>query len=446
MGNEEIRITGIGTNQPALNENLSKSYDLVRGVPEEPSIWENFSPGTLALTAAFPLFFSSKEFKQVPMNPALSGKELAANKYRMIKANELSALLNRMKIKDPFLNADIISMKNEIKSIQNSGALAKDRLAALNKKYIELIDKNSTWKKSFIQKALAKGAAKSPSFAGELLKGYKTNKIMILFEAAQEIPSIVSAFQTDTSTGMKQLAKSAGRTAAGFGGFIAGTAAGAKVGAILGSVIPGAGTLVGGLIGSVLGFAIGGFTSQLAKMGYDQVIPSEQKLQKDKDIETMLSSTGNTEEVKTALLQEISLCDAYLKETGQVLAQAKAEGDEETAAQVRSQMTIVLDTMNQLNEIYKNKFGESLLSDAGSQSQQQTAAGSTTAEGNTGSTATATANPYSNPSTMTLPASPLINPYNPTGFMGNEFMNYTPQRDWSAMLPGNVANKLFAVG
>ena len=127
MGNEEIRITGIGTNQPALNENLSKSYDLVRGVPEEPSIWENFSPGTLALTAAFPLFFSSKEFKQVPMNPALSGKELAANKYRMIKANELSALLNRMKIKDPFLNADIISMKNEIKSIQNSGALAKDR-------------------------------------------------------------------------------------------------------------------------------------------------------------------------------------------------------------------------------------------------------------------------------------------------------------------------------
>ncbi len=439
MGNEEIRITGIGTNQPALSENLSKSYDLVRGVQEEPSIWDNFSPGAIAVSAIFPLVLQAKEFKGVKINPSLSGKELAANKYRMIKVNELSAQLDRMKVKDPFLKADILSLQNELKTIQNNGGLAKDKLAALNKKYVELIDKNSTWKKSFIQKGLAKGAAKCPSFGTELLKSYKTNKIMILFEFMQEIPSLIGAFQKDTETGMKQLAKSTGRTAVGFGGFIAGTAAGAKLGAILGSVIPGAGTIAGGIIGSVLGFAIGGFTSQLAKMGYDQVIPSEQTLQKEQDIKTMLNSIDKSEEAQTALRNEIALCDGYLRYAGELLAEAKQEKDKETEAQIRSQMTVVLDTMNQLNEIYKNKFGTGLLSDAESASTQEPQ----TQKTNTGNETASVTNPYSNPYTMTLPASPMINQYNPSGFMGNEFMNYTPQQDWSAMLPGNVANKLF---
>ena len=445
MGNEEIRINGIGTNNAALRPGLEQSYDLVRGREEAPSIWENFSPGSLALYAAFPILFNHKEFKSVQLDKTLTGNAARANSYRMIRANELAVYADKLKAKNAFMNADLISLKEDIRRAQNSGKLAKAQLAELNKKYFKLLDQSTSWKTSFIQKGLAKGAVKSPSILGELAKVHKGNKLMILFELLQEGTSVYQAFQQGTDTGMKQLAKSTGRAAVGYGGFVAGMAAGGKIGALLGSVIPGAGTVVGGIIGSVIGFAIGGFTSQLAKSGYDKIIPSEDNIAKENRIEKMLSSTDTSNEAKETLQNEIALYYQYLNEAGPILnslEKSEEDSDRESAAHLRSQMMIVYNTLNELDKIYKQKFGESLISQATTNTDTAataTSTAATTAQSQTAAPQTV----YNSPAAMTMQPSPLISAYNPTGFVGNEFMNYTPQQDWSAMLPGNVSNRLF---
>ncbi len=434
MGNDELKVTSMQPNQ--LRENLQQSYNVVRGIPEEPSIWENFSPMALGSSIAFPLIFNCKEFSSVKMDPTLSGGNLKSNKYRMVRLNELNAHVNRLNVKDPFLQSDVLSLKDEIKSVQTNGALAKDKLKALNKKYYEIVSKNTNWKTGFVTKALAKGATKS-SFCGEVLKSYKSNKIMILFEALQEVPSVVQAFGESSEKGVKQLAKSTGRTAVGFGGFVAGTAAGAKIGALLGSVIPGAGTLVGGLLGSAIGFAIGGVTSQLAKMAYDKVIPSETEITKENKIETMLSEYDTTPEAKKNLEEEIAYCNNYLYEAGAILEAAEQEGDTETANATKAQMTQVYNVFNELKTVYQRKFGQSVVSEINKTNP--------TEEAQTQKQASTTET--QNPSTInpTMQTNPLFTAYNPTGFIGNEFMNYTPQIDWSAMLPSNVSNKMFGV-
>ena len=295
------------------------------------------------------------------------------------------------------------------------------------------------WEKK-IKIVLAKAGTKSPTVLGELTKAYKNNRIAILFlELMQEGLVVWQAFQQDTGTGVRQLVKSTGKVATGCAGYVAGMAAGAKIGALIGSIIPGAGTFVGGAIGSALGFAIGGFTSSLLKTGYDKLIPSEDNIVKDKRITSMLSPSDKTPEAKAALEQEIVLYNNYLKEAGQVLSGAIQSNDKETEAAVRAQMTPVNDVLNQLVAIYEQKFGINL-----AQATTETAAAQTPAtQTSTGTTQTTTNTTYNNPATMTMQPSPLVNPYNPTGFVGNEFMNYTPQRDWSAMLPSNVANNLF---
>ncbi len=442
MGNDELKVTSM---QPSeLRENLQQSYNVVRGIPDEPSIWENFSPMALGSSIAFPLIFSCKEFSSVKMDPSLSGIDLKSNKYRMVRLNELNAHVNRLNVRDPFLQSDVLSLKDEIKSIQGNGALAKDKLKALNKKYYEIVSKNTNWKTGFITKALAKGATKS-SFCGELLKSYKSNKIMILFEALQEAPTVIQAFGESSEKGMKQLAKSTGRAAVGFGGFVAGTAAGAKIGALLGSVIPGAGTLVGGLLGSAIGFAIGGLTSQLSKMAYDKVIPSENEITKENKIETIISEQDTTPEAKQNLEEEIAYCNNYLYEAGAILEAAINEGDTETQEATREQMTAILNVLNQLKTVYQKKFGEAVVSELNNEAKQEKTEQIAQNGSNTQTTTDTQAATNTQTSNITMQTNPMFNPYNPTGFIGNEFMNYTPQIDWSAMLPANVSNKMFGI-
>lgn len=120
-------------------------------------------------------------------------------------------------------------------------AKAKD----LSKNVKNLLDMNSAAAKNkFI--SLAKGAFKK-EFLG-----------FMLFEMAFNIGKISTAFNKDTSTGIKQTGQSVGKSALGVAGWCLGRAAGtwlgAKAGAAIGTAIcPGAGTVVGALIGFTVG-------------------------------------------------------------------------------------------------------------------------------------------------------------------------------------------------
>ncbi len=438
MGYEEIKVNGIGTSdRAAVRENLEKAYDITHGVPEEPSIWDNFSPLALGSSILFPFIVNSKEIQAVPLDATLTGKAARANKYRMIRTNEISAFAERLKSKNPFLTSDILTFQNEIKNLQNSGRVTKAQFDALNKKYFQLLSKTSTGKMSFVQRGLANGAAKSPGVLGGFTKSFKNNKIILAIEVFQELLAVGDTFmQHGSEAGMKQIVKSTGKVAAGFSGFLAGSAAGtwagAKLGALIGSVIPGAGTVVGGLIGSVLGFAIGGFTSQLARAGYDKIIPPEKQLAQDKKYDSMLSATDTSPETQQALQNEIAICYNYLSEVGPLLQQAKESKDTINEPQIRVQMRIVKNAMDSLDNAYKEKFGISVVSQIDSQMQAETESSPTQSQSSTTST-------NNNISMMQNPylQTPVFNGY---GFNGT-----MPMQDWSAMLPAGTSQQLFGI-
>ncbi len=423
MGIDGIKAIGI---TDSAKKNIEQSYDAVHGSSPEPSIWENFSPLMLTSTALFPILFKSKDVKSIPLDKTLSGRNARLNKSRIIYLNELSARTDALKIKDPFLNADLNTINANISKAQKAGKITKAELKALNKKYFELLEKSSTWKFSPLQKTLAKCAVKSPNILGRFTKSFISNKFMFLVEAVQEVESVMNAFNNSTDSGMRQLAKSTGRAVVGYSGFAAGAAAGGKIGALLGSVIPGAGTFVGGLLGTVIGFSIGGVFSHLAKAGYDKVVTSEAQSAKEKTLSTILSSTDNSEEGKNMLRKEIQSYIEYLNQAEDIVAQLR-EYDAEKAANIQSQMVVVNNALQELSKLYREKYGEDVIGMAAPAATNTTSA--------------------SNNSTAAVAAqqNPLSSAYNLTGVTGNEFMNYTPQQDWASMLPAGTYNRLFNV-
>ena len=144
MGNEILKVDSV--NMAQRRELAEQSYDKVRGVQEQPSIWTNFSPGSLAMNAAFPLVFQRKEFQSVAMDKALKGKELFSNTGRMIKVNELHFLSNNLtnfKNADQFFKADVTLLKNELEMLRQAGKVSNAQLAPLKMKYFNLLDKNN---------------------------------------------------------------------------------------------------------------------------------------------------------------------------------------------------------------------------------------------------------------------------------------------------------------
>lgn len=97
-------------------------------------------------------------------------------------------------------------------------------------------------------------ANESPIVSKILKFAGKGNALNVAITGGMELfTQVIPAFSLGANKGIKQLGKSAVKTAANIGGW----AAGAAVGGAVGSIIPGAGTLIGGLAGAVIGM-IGG--------------------------------------------------------------------------------------------------------------------------------------------------------------------------------------------
>ncbi|MBR1776365.1 hypothetical protein IJ750_04755 [bacterium] len=96
-------------------------------------------------------------------------------------------------------------------------------------------------------------------FGGLVKSAFKKDFFGFLaFETLFNIGKITTAFQKDSTTGMKQTGQSIGKSALGTAGWCVGRAAGtwlgAKAGAAIGTAIcPGAGTAIGALIGFTVG-------------------------------------------------------------------------------------------------------------------------------------------------------------------------------------------------
>lgn len=446
MGNS-IRVDTL--NNANHREILNLSYDKTHGIEAEPSIWEHFSPFALGSAVLFPLVFNSKEFKHVNIAQNLSKQDIWRNKYRMIRLNELEYGLDMMKLKktaingkkvvDPFLNSDLLNLKHEINVTKNAGAMSKDALKQLNKKYFELADKSLTWKSPF-QKAMIKAGKIFPNTAGEFAKAFKNNKAMLFFEAAFELGDVISAFTTpnpgeintglNIEAGTKQLVKSACRVGVGYTGFAAGTAAGLKIGALLGSVIPGAGTAIGGIIGSAIGFAVGGVVSQLAKSAFNNIVPDTKTVAKNTTVENILDETNKSEEAKIILEKEISDAQTYLEEAKASIESATKSGDEDAIKEASESKETVEKGYNAMVEIYKKKFGEQLVANvekkpADTQTNQSQQQNQVTQQ---------TASNYI-PTQTGFNQNPLQYQMMPNGGIAT---------DWSSMLPYQMQQNLFA--
>lgn len=474
MGNE-LRVDSINTAQK--RELAQKSYDTVRGVQEEPSVWETqFSPLALGSSVAVPLIFNRKEFKPVVMDAALKGKDLFVNTNNMRQLNELGHLSNSLKLKqtlvngtravDPFMQADLISLQTQINNARNSGALSKDLLRTLNKEYASLLDKNLSWKTSFIEKGLTKAAKLNPGIGADVLRTYKSFKLpMFLMEAIQEIGPVMNAFtlpkeeenkniysiaqakessSINWESGIKQLGKSAGRIAAGSTGFIAAATLGTKIGGAIGSAlgtlipIPGAGTMLGGVLGSALGFAIGSVGSHLMRTVYNKIIPSETDIAKEKNLAKILDENDKSDSTKTALETEIGYHQAYLQNIDATIQQAEAEQDNDTYKQATANKASVEANYKTLVEVYQKKFGPiTQASASATTSNESTTSVATTSTGVTASEASNTA---------AIANAAITNPQtawnNPTMY-NQAMMNNMPTTDWSAMLPLNTQKQYF---
>ena len=105
---------------------------------------------------------------------------------------------------------------------------------------------------------------------------------MLVIEGATEtITNVYPTFkQLGVKAGMKQVGKSAVKTCASVGGWVAGAALGTKLGAAIGSIIPGAGTAVGAVVGAAVGTIcslLGGtICSKLAKKGAEKIVGKDE--------------------------------------------------------------------------------------------------------------------------------------------------------------------------
>lgn len=105
--------------------------------------------------------------------------------------------------------------------------------------------------------------------------------MLVLEGATETITNVVPTFkQLGVKAGMKQVGKSAVKTVASVGGWVAGAALGTKIGAAIGSIIPGAGTAIGAIAGAAIGTIcslVGGtLGSKLAKKGAEAVVGKDE--------------------------------------------------------------------------------------------------------------------------------------------------------------------------
>lgn len=107
-----------------------------------------------------------------------------------------------------------------------------------------------------------------------LIKGIKGNALFLAITAGVELfTKIIPAFsQLGAGAGVKQVGKSAVKTAASVGGW----AAGAAVGAAVGSVIPVAGTAIGGVVGAIIGTIGGCIGSWAATKAADAIVGKDE--------------------------------------------------------------------------------------------------------------------------------------------------------------------------
>lgn len=446
MGND-IRVDSM--NIAPKCELAQKSYDLVRNKEEEPSIWSHFDPMSLALNFGMTYLFQRKEFKSVKMDAALTGKDLRANKSRMVNVNQLGHLTKNLSLvggknASAFAKVDLEALQKNIEAVQNAGKVSSAELASLNKQYATLLNSNL---KSYnvVQKGLTSLTQKCPGVGGELLRTYKSFKgPMILNEIFQELGPLYSAFtlkdpekpnQTlNIEAGLKQIPKSAGRMLAGGTGYMAGAIAGAKIFGALGSVIPGAGTFIGGVIGSVFGFTCAYVGSQLARNAYNSVIPSEIDIAKIEQIDKFLDKDEKSESTKYAMKQEISDHIKYLNSALEIQKNATAEQDNETLEKITENINSVKANYQSLVELYKEKFGEDVLQELNSEATQTGAP-----NGTTGTMSTSQQTPSSSPN-LTMTQNPYANNY-----MANMAMMNNGTTDWSSMLPLQLQNQYFGV-
>lgn len=144
-------------------------------------------------------------------------------------------------------------LKGQIELAKRSGMTAEIAQSCL--------DEFNILSKSYHKGLSGKIAAKAPG----VHRAWKAQggKAMLAFGFAAELLNIIPAFQESAQAGVKQTAKSIGKTVLNTGGWVAGAAAGA----IIGSFIPGAGTVIGGAIGAIATF-LGG---SLGMFGADKL-------------------------------------------------------------------------------------------------------------------------------------------------------------------------------
>lgn len=142
-------------------------------------------------------------------------------------------------------------------------------------------------------------STKSPVVAN-LLKFGKGNGAFIAITGAVELfTQVIPAFGLGADKGIKQLGKSAVKTAASVGGW----AAGAAVGAAIGSIIPGAGTVIGGAIGALIGVIGGCIGSWAATKVADAVVgKSELEIAQEEQAKNAVAEANKNPEVARQLL------------------------------------------------------------------------------------------------------------------------------------------------
>ena len=123
--------------------------------------------------------------------------------------------------------------------------------------------------------------------------------MLVLEGATETITNVVPTFkQLGVKAGMKQLGKSAVKTVASVGGWVAGAAIGTKIGAAIGSIIPGAGTAIGAVAGAAIGTIcslIGGtLGSKLAKKGAEAVVGKDELVKAQENQAKQLAQAAQT--------------------------------------------------------------------------------------------------------------------------------------------------------
>ncbi len=453
---DNIKVNTVNS-AAARREALEPTYNLVNGITEEPSVWSHFSPSSLAVSIAFPLGISL--FQKNPLPIKAAANSTAFGRARLMDLKETFDRVNTIKSKNPFAQAEVLKLKNDIKNISRAGNITAAELSAINKQYINAVAKNPSGFLKFLDKPVAKVASKLPSWLGtEVVKNLKCGgKMMLLWEVGAGLLETYQAFDSPREDGKKginwkaggkQLAKSTGKAAVGWTGYLAGAAAGAKLGAAICSIIPGIGTAAGAIIGGAIGFVVGGFTSQVAKNAYEAVLPDELDIQHEKRLEALTNDNDRSLKNKKIMEEECAkLSDAY-NSLAEGLTQAQESGDEATAQIIKEQMKGIEKSANIIGEAYQRKFNEAIVKE-NNQANEQVKTTPTEATNNTSSLISQNymdslnqynqytpynqfnpmlVNNYSNPAQMPM----NVPNFGATGF--DNFANITPTQDWASML------------